>query len=295
MMKKQLFFFVCVLAIQYTKAQTPPLVPYPSIGLVQGELYYGGIYDQNYYNASFKYVKDTIISSNTYSYFTVGYGGLWDGYYTRYSNGKIYHAARNIDGSAGSEVLKYDFTLLVGNTINLQFMGILTVDSIASITLLNGQVRKYMRLRNTYLQKIEWIDGIGDIHNGFLYQHGAEGEHNEFICAHDNSGMLYKSNSALDCDSLTSSIVSVKEQSTEVGLLLSPNPTHNLIKVDFQNDITSNLTMQVLDVFGQTVYSKTLESGTFETSIDLTPYENGIYFIRVSTGKMVSIKKIVKL
>jgi hypothetical protein len=294
-MKKRLLFFVCFLAMIQTKAQTPPLVPYPSMGLVQGERYYGGMYDPNYYNTSFKYIKDTIILSNTYSYIVVGYASQWDGYYTRYANGKIYYAGRNFDGSASAEVLKYDFTLSVGNTINLQFMGTLTVDSVASITLLNGQVRKYMRLRNSTLQKIEWIDGIGDIHNGFLYQHGAEGEHSEFICAHDNSGMLYKSSSPLDCDSLTAAIVGIKENSARLGMSLSPNPTQNLIHVDFQNGITSDITIQVMDIFGQSIYSNKLNSGTFKTSIDLTPYSNGVYFIRVSNGKMELIKKVIKL
>ncbi len=294
-MKKRLLFFVCFLAMIQTKAQTPPLVPYPSMGLVQGERYYGGMYDPNYYNTSFKYVKDTVISSNIYSYFTAGYAGQWDSYYTRYYNGKIYYAGRNLDGSASAEVLKYDFTLSVGNAINLQFMGNLSVDSTASITLLNGQVRKYLRLRNSSFQKIEWIDGIGDIHNGFLYKYGAEGEHSEFICAHDNSGMLYKSSSALDCDSLTASVVGIKENSTELGLSFSPNPTHNLINVDFQNGITSDITIQVMDIFGQSVYSNKLCSGIFKTTIDLTPYSNGVYFIRVSDNKMELIKKVIKL
>jgi hypothetical protein len=265
------------------------------MGLVQGERYYGGMYDPNYYNTSFKYVKDTIISSNTYSYFVVGYAGQWDGYYTRYANGKIYYAGRNVDGSAGSEVLKYDFTLLVGNTVSFYGAGNLTVDSVASITLLNGQVRKYMRLRNSSLQKIEWIDGIGDIHNGFLYHNGFEGEGSEYICTHDNSGMLYKSSSALDCDSLTAAIVGINENSAELGLSLSPNPTHNLIYVDFQNGITSDITIQVMDIFGQSVYSNKLDSETFKTSIDLTLCSNGVYFIRVSNCKMEFIKKVIKL
>jgi|GEM_PF-5699206 len=292
-MKKRLLFFVCFLAMIQTKAQTPPLVPYPSMGLVQGELFYGGMYDPVFHNSTIKYIKDTIISSVTYSYFNTVYDAL--GYYTRYSNGKIYYAGRNIDGSAGAEVLKYDFTLLVGNTTYFYGAGNLTVDSVASITLLNGQVRKYMRLINSSLQKIEWIDGIGDIYNGFLYQRGVEGEGSEYICTHDNSGLLYKRNNTLDCDSLTAAIVGIKENSAELGLSLSPNPTHNLINVNFQNGITSDITIQVMDIFGQSVYSNKLDSGTLKTSIDLTLCSNGVYFIRVSNGKMELIKKVVKL
>jgi hypothetical protein len=292
-MKKQLFFFVCFLAMIQTKAQTPPLVPYPSMGLVQGERYYGGMFDPVYYNASFKYIKDTIISSVTYSYFNTVIDAL--GYYTRYSNGKIYYTGRNVDGSAGGEVLKYDFTLLVGNTTYFSGAGNLTVDSVASITLLNGQVRKYMRLRNSSLQKIEWIDGIGDIYNGFLYQRGVEGEGSEFICVRDNSGLLYKRNNTLDCDSLTASIVNIKENLPELELSISPNPTQNIIHIDLQNVIPSELTIQVIDVFGQSVLSKKITIGTSKTDIDLTPYNDGVYFIRLSNDKKKLIKKVVKL
>jgi hypothetical protein len=292
-MKKQLFFFVCFLAIIQTKAQTPPLVPYPSMGLVQGERYYGGLYDPTFHNSTIKYIKDTIISSVTYSYFNTVNDAL--GYYTRYFNGKIYYAGRNIDGSAGTEVLKYDFTLLVGNTAYFYGAGNLTVDSVASITLLNGQVRKYMRLRNYYLQKIEWIDGIGDIYNGFLYQHGAEGEHSEFICARDNSGLLYKRNNTLDCDSLTASVVSIKENSRELELSISPNPTQNVINIDLQNVNASELTIQVMDVFNQIIFSKSILKGVVIESIDLSYLNNGMYIIRISNDRMKLVKKIIKL
>jgi hypothetical protein len=251
------------------------------------------MYDPVFHNSTIKYIKDTIISSVTYSYFNTVYDAL--GYYTRYSNGKIYYAGRNIDGSAGAEVLKYDFTLLVGNTTYFYGAGNLTVDSVASITLLNGQVRKYMRLRNSSLQKIEWIDGIGDIYNGFLYQRGIEGEGSEYICTHDNSGLLYKRNNTLNCDSLTASIVSIKENSAELELSIYPNPIQNVINIDLQNIIHSELTIQVMDVFNQIIFSKNILKGVVAESIDLSYLNNGMYIIRISNDSMKLVKKIIKL
>jgi hypothetical protein len=271
-MKNCILIIIALIYLTKTISIAQTLVPYPPIGLIQGEIYHNDFSSISagsppIFNTSFKYIKDTLISSVIYSYFDGNSGG----YYTRYSNGLIYYAGRNADGSASAETLKYNFNLIVGNTINLYGVGNLTVDSIGSFTLLNGQTRKYIRLRNSYLDKYEWIDGIGDIKRGFSFHNSLEGEYEEFICARDISGLLYVNNHSINCDSLSGYTVGIKEPLNDLVLSIYPNP--------------ANLTLTILDK------QNLLNNG----NVSIINYLlNGVYIVKIKTenGKLYHSKFI---
>ena len=260
-----------------TKAQT--LVPYPPVGLIQGEIYHNDFISIStggplFFNTTIRYVKDTTISSVIYSFFDDNSGG----YYTRYSNGIIYYSDRNWDGSISGEIVKYNFNLLVGNTINLNGVGNLTVDSVASFTLLNGQTRKYIRLRNSSLDKFEWVDGIGDIKRGFKYKSDFEGGYEEFICARDISGLLYINNNSINCDSLSGYTVGIIEPHNKLELSIYPNPVSlTLTILDKQNQFR-NTNVSIINYLGQIILSI-----PFSNQIDVSNLLNGVYTIQIKT------------
>lgn len=273
-----------------TNGQT--LYPYPQPGLIQGDIYHGPWTNPGDFNASIKYKGDTVIASITYSYFTYEYSS---DYYTRYDSGKVYDVCRNLDGSlCGFETLKYDFTLGLNDTFPSIDLSNPIVDSVSTITLLNGQTRKYMELSNGF-KTYRWIDGIGDIENGFSYLYDFEGGYNEFVCLRDSTGMVYVKNPIIwDCDSLTGyNPVGIVTTSQSLDFEILPNPTTDIINITTNDLETFDLTVQVINPLGQIVISKQMDKGA-STTIDLSTLDKGLYVLKISNDTAVKVKKIIK-
>lgn len=152
--------------------------------------------------------------------------------YTRYDSGKVY--STNLPGSTTSDRLLYDFSLklndsIIFDTLSLYVYGKYKVDSVSTISCLNGQSRKFMKLHTSgsaLRKNLYWIDGIGDIKYGVMYsQPGWEGAHENFICHHDSTGLVYGvSDSLYDCDSMkfhSPKIFSIKLSVTNVSCAYS--------------------------------------------------------------------------
>jgi len=274
-----------------TNGQT--LYQYPQPGLIQGDIYHGPWTDPGNFNTSIKYKGDTVIASITYSYFTIEY--YFSDYYTRYDSGKVYKVCRTIDGNlCGSETLQYDFTLGLNDTFPSINLSNPIVDSVSTITLLNGQTRKYMELSNGF-KTYRWIDGIGDIENGFSYAYDFEGGYNELVCHRDSTGMVYVKNPIIwDCDSLTGyNPVGIETISQALDFKISPNPTTDIINITTNDLETFDLTVQVINPLGQIVISKQMNKGA-STTIDLSTLDKGLYVLKISNDTAVKVKKIIK-
>ncbi|MGB3078554.1 MAG: FG-GAP-like repeat-containing protein [Saprospiraceae bacterium] len=77
------------------------------------------------------------------------------------------------------------------------------------------------------------------------------------------------------------------------AMVITPNPTTGITYVVVKS--TSTIDLQVTDLSGKQIYSKKENLGIGETTIDMSAYPAGIYFIRIiQEGKMYS-RKIVKL
>lgn len=100
--------------------------------------------------------------------------------------------------------LMYDFGLEPGEKMTEGVYMDFTVINKTEVTLENGEVRFMMELLppgSSWSEK--WIEGIGSIHESFFpFMHYEAYE--VFVCARDNSGMLWSNPEALDmCDSLS--------------------------------------------------------------------------------------------
>ncbi len=72
---------------------------------------------------------------------------------------------------------------------------------------------------------------------------------------------------------------------------IGPNPTKGILNIS--NSSAKKIKVQLSEINGKLILEKTFES---ETSIDLSAYSNGIYFVKVidNAGKELASKKIVK-
>lgn len=98
----------------------------------------------------------------------------------------------------------YDFSKGTGDTVATSDLGPLKVMEVGTFTLDNGSVRKKMTLKSLFTSKTyTWVDGIGDINNGFFRYSDFEGGHEQTVCLRDSSGIFYHHPQwPLNCDSL---------------------------------------------------------------------------------------------
>jgi len=72
-----------------------------------------------------------------------------------------------------------------------------------------------------------------------------------------------------------------------------PNPATDLITVELTGETIENVSIQVLNVVGEVIYSRKLKTEG-KVSLQLNEYQKGVYFIKVRNGRKVSSKKFIK-
>lgn len=196
--------FCCI--DQQSYAQT--LVPFPQPGSVYTEVY---IQDASLQyapvNYSFAYTGDTLVGSYMYAKLSFYPIGSKSPMCTYYDNGRIYlHDSTPDPVNPTGGLLLYDFNLVVGDTFiapatmnyeNYQLP--LVVDLVDTITLLNSQTRKHIRLTDG-LNVLEWVEGLGDINRGFFYVYGMGLDEEILVCVNDSTGVVWEADMSYYCN-----------------------------------------------------------------------------------------------
>ena len=93
--------------------------------------------------------------------------------------------------------------------------------------------------------------------------------------------------------------LSVQEHQDESLKILNcyPNPSTESIIVEYNALNTTQLTIKLLDILGNTLYQTTKEnitSGTHQEIIQTTNYPNGEYFVTLEQNGKTAVYKLVK-
>lgn len=75
-----------------------------------------------------------------------------------------------------------------------------------------------------------------------------------------------------------------------------PNPTIDLINLNFYNHSTSKIEINLISIDGKTninLFDKVLNEGNHQLDLDLKNIEKGIYFVEIKNNKSVDYKRIV--
>lgn len=202
-MKKALLLLLVSLLANFSFSQN---VEFPTPGLELGSIYHCNYFDGcEYFSTSIRYVNDTIFCDQVYHSFRSPSPYASPIIYMRYEDGKVYATIGRANPCDGPQELYYDFNLEVGDFFNSPNRGRLQVVRTSRTTLPNGEERKELYLSGSgHSNELDhWIDGIGDVTNGFFGRRDFEGGYEEFICARDNSGLLWeKDNTSIVCEEL---------------------------------------------------------------------------------------------
>ena len=220
--------------------------------------------------------KDTVINSLPIKFFSNG-----QMFYN--TNGKVYLYDPFQNPYL---ILIYDYTLsTVGDTISVPgFWGSVThlqVDTVGVITMLAGQQRKYLVLHdiNNPSTSVKWVEGIGDLINGFDY-YKYDGYCSYFypVCESDSTGMLYEGDTCVI--SATSSADELSENPIHVSFY--PNPANEELNVTIESSNERAYSISISTLLGEEAYSSKADASE---KIKVRNLTSGLYVIKVIDDK----------
>ena len=76
---------------------------------------------------------------------------------------------------------------------------------------------------------------------------------------------------------------------------IAPNPSNGSINISIEQSHFQSLSIDMVDVLGRSVYYQTTPKfvGTFNKIVDLTSFDKGIYFVRITGENGSEIRKII--
>jgi hypothetical protein len=78
------------------------------------------------------------------------------------------------------------------------------------------------------------------------------------------------------------------------GFSVYPNPTSGNLNINFQAGISGAVTIKIVSLLGEEIYSETLSSANGMHAIDMSKLQNGVYLIQMSSANGTVIKRVMK-
>jgi hypothetical protein len=181
--------------------------------------------------------------------------------------------------SGGNEVLLFDFSLNIGDTLSSSYStdgSPLVVNTITIVTLLNGAIRKKWLFDNGHY----YIEGIGGDEGFFLPIFTRFGFWSETNCVNDNGVHLFGNQcfTILEID---------KIDKPKNNLEIYPNPVKNTLVIERES--STSVDFKMYNLYGRLVLMKTLHSSIEE--LDVSSLPKGMYIFDINGEKS---QKIIK-
>lgn len=233
-------------------------------------------------------VKDTLI--DTLTYFKLGYSNdLMDTTYEfsrlyRIDSLKVYFRENN-----GSEFLRYDFGMDIGDSIYTKYGYYSHLNSIDTVTIQSGQslIRYNLSCLNCfYFTDDKWYFGVGSAFAPFTDQHDFAQ-----ISSFYYKGECYLFDVGINYDSTlctSANLLKVGENNLESIFSIYPNPSNGNFTIETENNLNSSI--EILDLNGKIIFTTTISSNQQEIELNV---ENGIYIFVLQNSKGISRKKII--
>jgi hypothetical protein len=80
-----------------------------------------------------------------------------------------------------------------------------------------------------------------------------------------------------------------------VKVNIYPNPTSEIIEIEFDTPVDGEISLFLLDAQGKLVKTDKIEAGTTNKEINMQNFSSGIYYLRLTKGRLVNVYRVVKL
>ncbi|RLD27054.1 MAG: hypothetical protein DRI70_04915, partial [Bacteroidetes bacterium] len=215
----------------------------------------------------------------------------------REENGIVYQ----IDENNSTEIIKYDFTLEVGNVFDFSnffycsyagsnngIIGELEVINVDT-QFIAGEDRKVIEFEQggAFVSEI-WMEGIGSIRGfdpfGQMWDISNDGT---LLVCFTKNGTVYFFNGATSCDNTTLSLDDLDRDQ----IILYPNPVSSTSILQFPSEGIVDL-LKIYNVTGKLVKEEKVDKDY--VLIDSMQYRSGLYFYQVFSGKkLIKTRKFV--
>jgi Secretion system C-terminal sorting domain len=92
-------------------------------------------------------------------------------------------------------------------------------------------------------------------------------------------------------------IITTVEENLEVlvKIKIFPNPASDVVNIQFESPVDGEVVLTIYDSQGKLVKRDMIESTMVEKQINLQDIPAGIYYLKLTKGKLVNVYKVVKL
>ncbi|HYV92542.1 MAG TPA: T9SS type A sorting domain-containing protein [Chitinophagales bacterium] len=191
----------------------------------------------------------------------------------------------------GHEELLYDFSLSVGDTLDSPYPGMgltLVIDSIGTVTLLDGSQRKiFYPTNNQFFDYLYYIEGIGGSGGLFFPLPEGIGFWESPTCITENGNLLWLNEIWNYCVP----VAGIENNDDNPQFSISPIPFHN--EISFQSDVVIS-EVKIYDIVGRAVFEKYYSSEIQSCYINVSGLSDGVYFMEATCKDGTIIKKLVK-
>ena len=192
-----------------------------------------------------------------------------------------------------NDMLFYDFSLNVGDTFSTNLNGCsfqMVVDSVDSVMLLSGEIRKRL-----FLSHDTWIEGIGSIagltYVGLYFCYFDI--YPELICFIENDTLKYHNSYYPTCYYSSLSINEIRNgQNT---MLIFPNPFQDNLNINSKESIKG---IEIYTYDGKRIYSESFFNpiNLYNYNLSTSSLKQGIYLIKIVNIKNnITYEKIIKI
>jgi uncharacterized repeat protein (TIGR01451 family) len=112
----------------------------------------------------------------------------------------------------------------------------------------------------------------------------------------NTADIYFDFNAAITTNTVTTQLVSlmgVGENSFE-SLAVYPNPASGYVTVQFNDEVSENAVISILDIQGKVILSQTASFDASQVAVDISKLQSGLYFVKVvSDGKSATKKLLV--
>ncbi len=214
-------------------------------------------------------------------------------------NGKVYWYNNLLNGFT----LLYDFNLNAGDSWNVLAQNTsgdsltVRVDSIRMDTI-NGNLRKVQFVStsamfgNAYIFPGPIVEGIGSKFCLYPQYAACDAPTAGLRCYQDSIVGFYDTHFAPACEEVfVDSGIGVREISTKVVAIISPNPFHEVSTLSLQYFSSQEGIFELVDVTGRIILTEKFSGN--EIKIERNNLDEGIYFYRLKIEDSFSVGKLI--
>lgn len=194
---------------------------------------------------------------------------------------------------SSKEILLYDFNMQVGDSILIEQIGYIEVDSIVTKTI-SDEERKcfYLSPTNEFGGQVIWVEGIGAL-AGVLHNSGnilLTGGNSSLLCYTENDVLIYSNPNYNTC-SLKTILRADFELYKENQINIYPNPSKGVFFLELESYQSKNVEVSIITSTGKLIFKKEcLYTEPFEVKSSIK--KKGIYFLKVRIDNSFFVRKI---